>query len=418
MQFNKIAINKNTYSLIIISILFFTFGFITWLNALLIPFLKLICQLNEYEAYFVTFSFYISYFIIALPSSIMIYNIGYKNSIITGLLIMSLGLIVFIPAAILHFYFIFLIGLFLQGIGIVILQTAINPYITILGPIKSAARRISIVGICNKLAGIISPLIFANILLKDIDFIKNKISNLSIIEQNIILNELSKKIIYPYLIMALTILILCLIVRNSNLPKLDNNNCNNITSIKKIYKYPNLIGGVISLFFYVGAEVIVIDSIISYAQWLGINIKYATLLPSIALIFMILGYLIGIIVIPKYFNQNTGLKICSLSGFFISLFVCFMPISTMNSKFINVVILSFLGISNSLIWPIIWPLSLNKLYNFTKIGSAILVMGVSGGAIIPLIYGKLSLIFDPQKGYIILILCYCIIFIFSMKEWK
>lgn len=169
---NSITPNKNSYvlSISIIGALFFIFGFVTWLNATLIPYLKIACELStDAEAYLVTSAFYISYFVMALPSSWVLKKIGFKNGMSLGLFVMAIGSLVFIPAAMSRTYGMFLTGLFIQGTGLSILQTAANPYVTILGPIESAAKRISIMGIANKVAGILSPLILGVIVLKGID---------------------------------------------------------------------------------------------------------------------------------------------------------------------------------------------------------------------------------------------------------
>src|SRR5882672_12667556 len=153
--------------MIIIGSLFFIFGFITWLNSVLIPFLRQACQLTDFQAYFVTFAFYFSYFVMAIPSSAILKKIGFARGMSVGLAIMAVGSLIFIPAALSRSFPLFLLGLFMQGTGLTLLQTASNPYVTILGPIESAAKRISIMGVGNKTAGAIAPLIMGAILLKD-----------------------------------------------------------------------------------------------------------------------------------------------------------------------------------------------------------------------------------------------------------
>src|SRR5262249_35431367 len=160
---------KNSYlgPMIIIGALFFIFGFVTWLNSVLIPFLQQACELTDFEAYFVTFAFYISYFVMAIPSSVILKKTGYAKGMSLGLGIMAVGSLVFIPGAMARSYPIFLLGLFMQATGMTLLQTASNPYITILGPIESAAKRISIVGICNKVAGMTGIIILVKLLFSD-----------------------------------------------------------------------------------------------------------------------------------------------------------------------------------------------------------------------------------------------------------
>ena len=159
--------NKTTKPLLIIVALFFIFGFVTWANGTLIPFFKLSFGLSNTQAFFVTFASYIAYFFLALPSSWILKKTGFKNGIIFGLLILGLGSLVFIPAAQTRSFPLFLAGIFIQGAALALLQTAANPYLTIIGPIESAAKRISIAGICNKFAGMIVPIIMGSLFLKN-----------------------------------------------------------------------------------------------------------------------------------------------------------------------------------------------------------------------------------------------------------
>src|SRR5690606_3080683 len=158
---NAITTNKegtNSRSIIIIGALFFIFGFVTWLNSVLIPYLQIACELSTFESYFVVFAFYISYLVMAIPSAWILNKTGFKKGMSLGLLIMALGAVIFVPAAFFRAYELFLLGLFIQGTGLALLQTAANPYITIIGPLESAAKRISIMGICNKVAGALAPI--------------------------------------------------------------------------------------------------------------------------------------------------------------------------------------------------------------------------------------------------------------------
>ena len=164
---NGISRKDYIFSITIIGIFYFIFGFVTWLNGILIPFLKTACELNDFQAYFVTFAFYMSYLFIALPSSAVLKKTGFKNGMALGLWVMAIGALIFIPAAMVRSYGLFLTGLFVEGAGLALLQTASNPYVTIIGPRESAAKRMSIMGIANKFAGAIAPVILASVILKD-----------------------------------------------------------------------------------------------------------------------------------------------------------------------------------------------------------------------------------------------------------
>jgi len=414
------AINKqNPYLLpmIIISALFFIFGFVTWLNGILIPYLKIACQLNDFQALFVAFAFYISYTIMALPSAWVLKKTGLKNGMMIGLWIMAAGTAIFIPAAFMRAYTVFLSGLFVMGTGLAILQTASNPYVTIMGPQKSAAKRISILGIANKAAGAIAPLILAYYILNDGDAFVANLATLDIHAQTIALNELALRVINPYLVMTFVLFLLGLIVRLSRLPELEmeqetkDENINMETKTN-IFQFPHFILGVIALFFYVGVEVIAGDTIVNYGLSLGIEMSKAKAFTSYTLGTMILGYILGIILIPKTISQQFALQISAGTG------VLFALCAIFSSGITSVIFVALFGLSNALVWPAIWPLALHNLGRFIKTGSAMLIMAISGGAVLPLFWGKLSDIFGPQNAYWIVIPGYLVILFYSVKGYK
>jgi glucose/galactose transporter len=410
-KFSMAKQKSNLFALSAVGLLFFIFGFITWLNGTLIPFLKITCQLNNFQAYLVTFAFYISYFVMALPSGWVLYKIGFKKGIVYGLALMGVGTLIFIPAALTRLYIFFLVGLFIQGIGLALLQTAVNPYVTELGPIESAASRISLMGLCNKLAGIISPLILGGIILKNVSSIVNQINTAVGSEQGILLDQLSHRIILPYVIMAVALFSLALLFRFWGLNDIDDEK----TSLKngwKIFKYPQVVLGFIAIFFYVGVEVIAADTIALYGQSQGILIEKARLFPSLTLLFMMLGYVIGIITIPKYITQDKALVIATFFGLLFSGFAIF------TNGFTSVFFISLLGLANAIMWPAIWPLTLDGLGDYTKLGSSILIMGILGGAVIPLLYGYMADFMGNKLAYIILIPCYLYIMFFAAKGHK
>jgi len=212
---------NQTAPIIIIGLLFFIFGFVTWLNATLIPYLKTACELTSFEAYLVTFSFYISYFVMALPSAKVLEKVGFKNGMSLGLLVMALGALIFIPAAHTRTYTWFLAGLFVQGTGLALLQTAANPYVTILGPIESAAKRISIMGVANKFAGILSPIILGAFILNGIGKLNKNLAGMSGADKSAALDTLALKVIFPYVIIAIVLVIMAVLIWISSLPEVE-----------------------------------------------------------------------------------------------------------------------------------------------------------------------------------------------------
>ncbi|TSA34478.1 MAG: glucose/galactose MFS transporter [Porphyromonadaceae bacterium] len=411
---------KNSYvtSIIIIGALFFIFGFVTWLNGTLIPFLKIACQLTNFEAYFVTFAFYISYFFLAIPSSWILHKTGFKNGMALGLFVMAIGSIIFIPAGQTRTFGLFLTGLFIQGAGLSLLQTASNPYIVILGPIESAAKRISIMGICNKTAGILSPLILGFIVLKNADSIRETIATTTnMAQKEALLSELSGRVIVPYIIIAIALTLLAVLVRYSPLQDIDTDredqHVNDATHGKtSVFQFPYFVLGIITLFLYAGCEVIAGDTVALYAMSTGIGTSKAIVFTSYTLFSMVVGYILGIALIPKTLSQSKALGISAILGFLFALTAILIKGPA------SVYFISLLGFANAIMWPAIWPLALGGLGRFTKIASALLVMCIAGCAILPLVYGRLADIFTRQQAYWIVVPCYLWITYYAFRGHK
>jgi len=392
--------------LIIIGILFFIFGFVTWLSAVLIPYLQIACELNNFQSYLVAFAFYISYFVMGVPSGWLLKTTGFKKGMSLGLLLVAAGSLLFIPAALNRQYTIFLLGLFVQGAGLTVLQTASNPYVTILGPRESAARRISFMGICNGIAGAIAPVILGAVILNDADALKSKLGSLDTVQKLIELNDLADKVIIPYAIITLVLIVLSAVIYFSALPEIDEEELDEgNTDLEKstktsVFQFPHLIIGVLVLFGYTGVEVIAGNSIIGYGAYQGIPLAMAKFFTSFTLISMLAGYLIGILCIPKYFSQETALKTSAALG------ILFTVLAIFSTGLTSVIFVALLGLANSLMWPSIWPLAIAGLGKFTKTGSSLLVMAISGAAVLPLLYGYLADQVNAQQAYWMVIPCY------------
>ncbi|OYT16262.1 MAG: glucose/galactose MFS transporter [Bacteroidetes bacterium 4572_77] len=415
--------NKSSYGpILIIGVLFFILGFITWLNGLLIPYLKTACELTDFQALFVAFAFYISYTVMALPSSWILEKTGFKNGISIGLWIMAIGALVFIPAAQTRIYTVFLVGLFILGTGMAILQTAINPYITILGPIESAAKRISIMGIANKTAGAIAPLALAYFVVQEGDkAMMASLESLSLVDKSALLDELAQRVINPYIGMAVVLVLVGIVLKYSNLPEIENEEEESDQKVQEdhrsIFSFPFLILGVITLFLYVGAEVIAGDTIIRYGQSLGIPLEQAKNFTTYTMIGMLAGYVLGIMLIPRFISQRIALQASAVLG------IAFSLVAIFSSGFTSVLFIALLGLANALVWPAVWPLAIEGLGKHIKTGSALLIMAISGGAILPLVWGKLSDLYSSQSAYWVLIPIYLFIGFYAswgykLRKWR
>lgn len=410
---------KSSYvmSITIIGILFFIFGFVTWLNSVLIPFLKQACELTDFQAYFVTLAFYISYFVMAVPSSYILKMIGFAKGMSAGLAVMAIGSIIFIPAAQTRSYPLFLLGLFTQGTGLTLLQTASNPYVTILGPIESAARRISIMGICNKIAGMIGIFVLVELLFNDTAELSQKIASLSGAELATELDALAARVITPYTIMAVILVGLAFMILKAPLPEI-NPEASESTSFtdeqkkKSIFDFPHLMLGVLCIFTYVGAEVIAIDTIGLYGQYQGFDLSTASKFGIYSLIALVVCYVVGIIVMPKYLSQRNALVGAASLGILLTIG------TILTSGGISIAFVVLLSFANALMWPCIWPLAIDRLGKFTKTASALLIMGIAGGAILPLVYGALGDATNRQTAYVILIPLYLYILFYAIKGHK
>lgn len=421
--------DQKTYikSLYIIAVLFFVFGFVTWINAMLIPYFKICCELNNLESYFVAFAFYISYLFISFPASILLKKYGFKNGMMIGFFVMAIGAFIFVPAALLRNYLLFLVGLFTLGAGLAVLQTAANPYVTILGPKNSAAMRFSIMGICNKFAGILAPLLFAAVILKSSDqALFEQVKLLGAAERAPILDELIRRVIVPYSFVGLILVLLGFLVRFSSLPEINTEQEDELTAEsnkgkRNIFQFPHLVLGAIAIFVHVGSQVIAVDTIIGYAHSMDISLLEAKVFPSYTLAATIVGYILGISLIPKYLSQILALRICIILGVIFTFCIVFSNGSVTilgHTADISIWFIVLLGFANSMIWAGIWPLSMDRLGRFIKIGAAILIMGLSGNAVMPLLYGHLADIYGLQNAYFVLLPCYLYLLFYAYKGYK
>ena len=421
--------------MIIIGLLFFIFGFVTWLNGALIPFLQTICDLTAFEAMLVASAFYIAYTVMALPMAAIIERTGYKTGMALGLALVAVGALIFIPAAYSRMFGIFLLAQFVVGSGLTILQTASNPYVVKLGSADTAAVRISVMGLLNKGAGIVAPLVFTALVLSGISGISDaELAALGTAAKEAKLDELASQLVLPYIGMAIFGVVLAVAMMFAPLPDIEDEVIEGqeevAITLPVLMKFPQLVLGSIALFFYVGVEVIAGDAIGLLGKQAGVDAITASKLTSYTMTFMVVGYIAGIIAIPRFITQQTALLVSALLGI---LFTVLVMTGSMESTVMSastlalfglpeipnaVYFVALLGLANAMCWPAIWPLALDGLGKFTSKGAALLIMGISGGAILPPLYGHFADTGDGQAAYVIAIPAYLFILYYALKGHK
>jgi FHS family L-fucose permease-like MFS transporter len=432
VEVSSLSKRDTLVSILIIGVLFFIFGFVTWVNAILIPYFKIACELTNFQSYLVTFAFYISYFVMSVPSSYLLKATGFKKGMMIGFWIMAVGAFIFVPAALTRTYGVFLLGLFMIGVGLAVLQTAANPFITILGPQERAAQRISIMGICNKSAGVLAPILFAAVVLRATDTdLFAQLPTMSAVERGAALDELVRRVIVPYSLMGVVLIGLGLLVRFSPLPEIDTEQETAEVAAANsgktsIFQFPHLILGAVAIFLHVGSQVIAIDTVIGYANSMGISLLEAKTFPAYTLITTIVGYILGISLIPKIISQVTAFRFCTVLGAVLTLLIIYTsgPVTLLGhqaDRSIWFVVL--LGLANSLVWAGIWPLALDGLGRFTKLGAAMLIMGLCGNAIMPLFYGYFADLYGVKLAYWVLFPCYLYLVYYAfwghkVRRWR
>ncbi len=402
-------------SIAIVGVLFFLIGFFTWLNGPLITFVKLAFELSEVGAFLVLMVFYLSYFFLALPSSWILRRTGMKKGLSLSLLVMAAGAALFGEFATQRWYPGALGGLFVIGSGLALLQTAINPYISILGPIETAARRIALMGICNKIAGMLAPVLIGTLVLHGIGDLSASVAAADEATKAQLLNEFAAKIHAPYLAMAGVLVVLAVAVLFSPLPEIKPSEANatpteaGAAERRSIFQFPHLWLGVLCLFVYVGVEVMAGDAIGTYGHGFDLPLDQTKMFTSLTLFAMLIGYVVGLALIPKVVSQSRYLTVSAVLG------VLFCLGAWATHGYVSVAFVALLGFANAMMWPAIFPLAIRGLGRFTETGSALLVMGIAGGAIIPQLFAVLKQHIDFQLVFVLLMVpCYLYILFYSV----
>ena len=402
--------------MLIIGMLFFIFGFVTWLNGPLITFVKLAFQVPDAYAFLVPFAFYISYLVFSLPASLLLRRTGMKKGMALGLFVMAIGAVLFAQFGSLRVFAGALGGLFVIGAGLSLLQTASNPYISILGPIETGARRIAFMGICNKLAGILAPLLIGTFVLNGIGELDQQVKAADPATRNQLLNVFAAKIHAPYLLMAAVLVLLAVWIARSSLPDIEAASANRTPSRAGdagvqhgLRHFPHLWLGVLCLFLYVGVEVMAGDAIGTYGASFHLPLDQTKFFTAFTLAAMLLGYVAGLLLIPRVVSQQRYLAISAVLG------VLFSIGAYLTAGYVSVGFVALLGFANAMMWPAIFPLAIRGLGALTERGSALLVMAIAGGAVVPQLFAHLKLHIDFQLAFALLMIpCYLYILFYGL----
>jgi len=408
-------------SLAIIGGLFFIMGFFTWLNGPLLTFVRLAFDLDDVNAFLILMVFYLSYFILALPASWILGRTGLKKGISLGLVVMAVGAAAFGQFATHRWYPGALGGLFIIGGGLALLQTAINPYVSILGPIESGAQRIALMGICNKTAGILAPLLLSSIVLRGVGDLAARVQTAQGAAREQLLDGFAAHIYAPYLIMAGILLLIAIGALRSPLPELDpalvnaapDTGAESEIHARSIFQVPHLWLGVLCLFVYMGAEVMAGDAIGAYGRGFDLPLDETKFFTSFTLGAMLIGYLCGLAATPRLLSQQAYLALSALLG------LALVVAAFFTHGYVSVGFVALLGFANAMMWPAIFPLAIRGLGRLTETGSALLIMGIAGGAIIPQAFAVLMQYYGFQGVFAVLMApCYLYIFYFAWRGYR
>lgn len=408
--------SRHATSIAIMGLLFFIIGFFTWINGPLITFVQLAFELDEVNAFLVLMVFYLSYFFLALPAAWVLRRTGMKKGLALSLFVMACGAMMFGEFSTQRLYPGALSGLFVIGGGLALLQTAVNPYVSILGSIDSAAQRIALMGICNKCAGILAPIVLGTVVLHGIGDLSAQVEAADAAQRALLLGEFAAKIHLPYLVMAGVLMLVALGVLLSPLPELKPSEANASVDAgdgapaRGIFQVPHLWLGVLCLFVYVGVEVMAGDAIGTYGNGFGLPLDRTKFFTSFTLVAMLLGYVVGLLAIPRFVSQERYLGVSAILG------IVFTTGAFLSHGYVAVGFVAALGFANAMMWPAIFPLAIKGLGRLTETGSALLIMGIAGGAIIPQAFAVLKQHYDFQLVFLALTLpCYLYILYFGLR---
>lgn len=387
---------NHTIPLVILTTLFFMWGFLTVLNDILIPFLKNVFDLSYTQAILIQFCFFTAYFFCSLPAGVLVKKIGYQRGIVFGLLLAAFGCLLFLPAANLTSYPIFLAALFVLASGITLLQVSANPYVTLLGPESTASRRLTLTQAFNSLGTVLGPLIGGALILSAVASAGGGAGAVRV----------------PYAALAVALIVLAVVFMFLKLPTVQRQQ--DEQSNHSVIQYRHLTLGALAIFLYVGAEVSIGSFLINFMgqeHIAGIEEAEAAKYVSYYWLGAMIGRFVGVALMYR-FAANTMLAFNSVGAVILLLF------AIMSQGTIAWIALIGVGIFNSLMFPTIFSLAITKLGPLASRGSGVLCMAIVGGALIPLSQGVLADSVGLQLSFCLPLICYLYILFYGLKGFS
>jgi FHS family L-fucose permease-like MFS transporter len=411
-----VATEKHNYLLpfILVTSLFFLWGFAHNLNPILIPHLKIACQLSDLESALIDSAFFMAYFLMAIPAGLVMKKYGFKAGIIGGLVLFALGAFLFVPAANARVFAYFLSALFVIASGLTFLETAANPYVTVLGPSESSAQRINLAQSFNGLAATLAPFIGGQFILSGKSLSEDEKSLLSPEQWNQLLQEEAAAVKLPYIIIGLVVLGVAFLLYKSHLPEISEEDGHSLELQSKgsIWRHKHLTWGIFTQFCYVGAQVCVSSFFIRYmGKTTGMDAKTAANYLAIALLAFMLGRFIGT-------GLMKFLAPARLLGFYGLANLILLGVVVIYGGMLSVYALIGVQFFMSIMFPTIMSLSIQNLGEDTKMGSSLLIMSIVGGAIFPLLMGYISDQKGIQAAYLVPLLCFLVVVYFGFAGHK
>jgi MFS transporter, FHS family, L-fucose permease len=401
--------NKRSTAVILITALFFLWGFALNLNPILIPHLKKACQLSDTQSALIDSASYIAYFLLAVPAGLFMKKYGYKGGIILGLMLFATGAFLFYPASVNRSYAFFLTALFIIASGLAFLETAANPYISVLGDPATATQRLNFAQSFNGLAASMAPLIGGTFILSGKTLTVEQNAAMSPEQLNVYLNHEAASVQIPYLVIGVVVLSVAFLLYKTHLPEIVEED-NSLEVEGSIFKEKNLMFGVLAQFFYVGAQVCISSFFIRFSERVaGLEEKSAAFFLFIALLGFMIGRFVGTALI-RFIAAPKLLAVYSV----INMGLLLIAVFTQG----KIPVYALMGVEffMSIMFPTIFSLGIRGLGSKTKQGSSFIIMAIVGGAVFPVIMGRVSDASSIQTAYLVPASCFIVVLLFAMKN--